>query len=135
MILKETLSETINLQKEIILSTNPGVERELLSEVKLLEGYDSVISGIRRAGKSTLLRQLISNQKKINYLNFEDIRIFGFELQDFKRMDEIFQESEEVNIYFFDEIQNVDGWERYVRTLLDNKKNSSYNRIKCLFAQ
>lgn len=121
MILKQILSETINIQKEIILSTNPGVRRELLSKVKLIEGFASVIAGIRRCGKSTLLRQLISSQVKFNYLNFEDVRIFGFDLQDFKRLDEIFNVIGRTNIYFFDEIQNVEGWERYVRTLLDNK--------------
>ncbi len=121
MIFKEILSETINIQKEIILSTKTGVRRELLSKVKLIEGFASVIAGIRRCGKSTLLRQLISNQVKFNYLNFEDVRIFGFDLQDFKRLDEIFDENSQTNIYFFDEIQNVEGWERYVRNLLDNK--------------
>lgn len=121
MIFKEILSETINIQKEIILSTKTGVRRELLSKVKLIEGFASVIAGIRRCGKSTLLRQLISNQVKFNYLNFEDVRIFGFDLQDFKRLDEIFDKNSQTNIYFFDEIQNVEGWERYVRNLLDNK--------------
>lgn len=121
MIFKEILSETINIQKEIILSTKTGVRREVLSKVKLIEGFASVIAGIRRCGKSTLLRQLISNQVKFNYLNFEDVRIFGFDLQDFKRLDEIFDENSQTNIYFFDEIQNVEGWERYVRNLLDNK--------------
>jgi len=121
MILKETLAETAAAQKEIILSTDIGIEREMLHEIKLIPGFASVISGIRRTGKSTLLRQLIANHAAFNYLNFEDVRIFGFELKDFKRLEDFFS-SEGGNLYFFDELQNVDGWERYIRTLLDNKK-------------
>jgi len=121
MILKETLAETAAAQKEIILSTDIGIEREMLHEIKLIPGFASVVSGIRRTGKSTLLRQLIANHAAFNYLNFEDVRIFGFELKDFKRLEDFFS-SEGSNLYFFDELQNVDGWERYIRTLLDNKK-------------
>jgi len=122
MILKETLAKTLAVQKENILSTDKGIEREMLAKIKLVPGYASVISGIRRSGKSTLLRQLISDSKAFNYLNFEDVRIFGFELKDFKRLEDIFSEEDPSDLCFFDELQNVEGWERYIRTLLDNKK-------------
>lgn len=122
MILKETLTETVNAQKEFILKTDPGIEREMFAKIKLVPGFASVISGIRRTGKSTLLRQLIADKKKFAYLNFEDVRIFGFDLKDFKRLEDIFSSQGNYDLYFFDELQNVDGWERYIRTLLDNKK-------------
>jgi len=122
MILKETLAETINSQKEFILGTDSGTEREILPAIKLLPGFATVISGIRRTGKSTLLRQLMAGKKDFAYLNFEDVRIFGFELKDFKRLEEIFSLQDKCDLYFFDELQVVDGWERYIRTLLDNKK-------------
>ncbi|HSW56639.1 MAG TPA: ATP-binding protein [Ignavibacteriaceae bacterium] len=122
MVLKEALAKTLAAQKENILSTDKGIEREMLAKIKLVPGYASVISGIRRSGKSTLLRQLISDSTEFNYLNFEDVRIFGFELKDFKRLEDIFSEEGFSDLYFFDELQNVEGWERYIRTLLDNKK-------------
>lgn len=121
MLLKESLAETIKNQRELILSTELGIERELRRKITLTPGITAVISGIRRVGKSTLLRQLIQNNMEFNYLNFEDVRIFGFDIKDFKRLDDVFTSSEN-KIYFFDELQNVDGWERYVRTLLDRKK-------------
>ena len=121
MILKETLAKTLAAQKENILSTDKGIEREMLAKIKPVPGYASVISGIRRSGKSTLLRQLISDNTAFNYLNFEDVRIFGFDLKDFKRLEDIFSEESSSDLYFFDELQNVEGWERYIRTLLDNK--------------
>ena len=122
MILKETLAKTLAAQKENILSTDKGIEREMLAKIKPVPGYASVISGIRRSGKSTLLRQLISDNTAFNYLNFEDVRIFGFDLKDFKRLEDIFSEEGSSELYFFDELQNVEGWERYIRTLLDTKK-------------
>lgn len=122
MILKESLAKTLAAQKEILLSTDNGIKRELLVKIKPVPGYASVISGIRRSGKSTLLRQLISDRTAFNYLNFEDVRIFGFELKDFNRLEDIFSEEGPADLYFFDELQNVEGWERYIRTLLDNKK-------------
>lgn len=121
MILKETIAETVNSQKELILRTDKGIEREMLSGIKLTPGYAAVISGIRRTGKSTLLRQLIAGEKEFAYLNFEDVRIFGFELKDFKRLEDIFSSQGSYYLYFFDELQNVEGWERYISTLLDNK--------------
>jgi hypothetical protein len=122
MILKDTLAETVTAQKEFILSTDRGIERKMLKEIKLVPGFASVISGIRRAGKSTLLRQLIADKKKFAYLNFEDVRIFEFDLKDFKRLEDFFSSQGGYDLCFFDELQNVEGWERYIRTLLDNKK-------------
>lgn len=121
MILKETLAETVKAQKEILLSSDSGIEREKLKEILPVPGIATVISGIRRAGKSTLLKQLISTGEHFNYLNFEDVRIFGFSLKDFKRLEEVFLSEGSNQIYFFDEIQNAEDWERYIRTLLDRK--------------
>jgi len=123
MILKETLSETVKAQKEIILDSDSGIKREKLKEIQPAPGIATVISGIRRVGKSTLLRQLISTETHFNYLNFEDVRIFGFDIKDFKRLEEVFSTGNDTRLYLFDEIQNVDEWERYIRTLLDKKRS------------
>jgi hypothetical protein len=122
MILKETLAEVSITQHELLLKTSPGIKREKLNTIKITPGFALVISGIRRCGKSTLLRQMVGNQKKFNYLNFEDIRIFGFEASDFPKLNEIFDSKPDDIIYFFDELQNVKDWERYIRSLTDQKK-------------
>lgn len=122
MILKETLAETVKTQRDLILGSDKGIEREILPHINLMQGYASVISGIRRTGKSTLLRQLIEGVGEFNFLNFEDVRIFGFDIKDFKRLDEIFASEGNSDLYFFDELQSVNHWERYIRSLLDKKK-------------
>ena len=122
MILRGTLLETVKSQKENLLNSDRGIERDKLKDVQLTAGFASIITGIRRAGKSTLLLQLIQKITNFNYLNFEDVRIFGFDHKDFNRLDEVFSAESNSNYYLFDEIQVVVGWERYVRSLLDKKK-------------
>ena len=123
MILKETLRAVVRAQKAELASKNVGIPRELLLEIKVKVPHAIIISGIRRCGKSTLLRQLMSKISGYYYLNFDDPRIFNFELADFERLEEVFREEfGENEHYFFDEIQTVAGWELFVRKLLDQKK-------------
>lgn len=122
MILKSTLAEVIESQKENLLKSSKGILRDKLKEIKLSKKYATVITGIRRSGKSTLLRQLLTKHKKFNYLNFEDIRLFNFKFNDFEKLEDVFLDKTTSAIYFFDEIQNVSDWERYVRTLIDENK-------------
>lgn len=82
-----------------------------------------VISGIRRCGKSTLMRQRIGGDTEdAFYLNFDTPKLFRFAIQDFEMLDELITESGKHYLYF-DEIQVVEGWELYVRQKLDQKYN------------
>lgn len=80
-----------------------------------------VISGIRRCGKSTLLQQIRGEQaEKDYYLNFDDERLVNFQVGDFQMLVEVFHELfGEQRTYYFDEIQNIEQWERFVRRLHD----------------
>jgi uncharacterized protein len=80
-----------------------------------------VITGIRRCGKSTLMKQLMQKYPKdTGYFNFEDARVHGFEASDFQKLDEIMGTG--TKNYFFDEIQNVPSWETFIRQLHDRGK-------------
>lgn len=80
-----------------------------------------VLSGIRRCGKSTLLQEIraLSNEKDY-YLNFDDDRLLHFNIDDFQTLLELFGELfGKQSTFYFDEIQNIKGWERFVRRLHD----------------
>jgi uncharacterized protein len=80
-----------------------------------------VISGVRRCGKSTLLHQIRhDNAERDFYFNFDDERLVNFTVEHFQLLQQVLIELfGEQNIFYFDEIQNVTGWERFVRRLHD----------------
>ena len=119
MLLKETLKEIIKIQKFELEKYSLGVNRNLLKLIDIKSKHVVIISGIRRCGKSTMLKQIISSLRNYNYFNFEDQRIFGFELLDFDKLEEVYNKEGKNKIYFFDEIQNVKNWERFIRALQD----------------
>jgi predicted AAA+ superfamily ATPase len=121
MLLKSEILRISELQSEIIRSGEKGLERDVLSKIKTLEKYALIITGIRRCGKSTLLSQMISKKYPDSFfLNFDDPRLYGFDYNDFNKLDEIIASSGR-KILFFDELQSVKGWERYIRQKLDEK--------------
>jgi predicted AAA+ superfamily ATPase len=89
-----------------------------------------VLVGLRRAGKSTMMFSVIQSLvsqgvdwEQIIYINFEDERLIEFSVADFNDILQIqSQLSDKKAYYFFDEIQNVFGWERFARRLADAKE-------------
>ncbi|CEG11679.1 ATPase [groundwater metagenome] len=90
------------------------------------------IIGVRRSGKSYIMRQVIRalienniKSKNILMINFEDKRIVDFYpgLIDeiYKTYTEILN-PDEIPFIFLDEIHNVPNWERWVRTMHELKK-------------
>lgn len=118
MLSKVIIEQVIYSQQERLKQLESGLRREI-AEFNALSNQAFIISGIRRCGKSTLLQQI---NKKIGdptlYLNFEDPRLAGFDIGDFNRLQEIVN-LKGINILFFDEIQNVEKWENFVRFRLD----------------
>jgi predicted AAA+ superfamily ATPase len=122
MLSENDLLEIIASQKEWIFHIDKGVAREELHNIVITPQFAVIVQGVRRCGKSTLLSQLLVKQKKWYYLNLEDPRLEGFTVNDFTRVEKIFKEKYGTGgVYFFDEIQNIDKWENYVRNLIDRK--------------
>jgi predicted AAA+ superfamily ATPase len=125
------LREIIREQKVDFESPGPEglverlVERDVLEKVSglLKLPHVLVISGMRRSGKSTLLKEIRNNffrDKQVYYLNFEDERLIGFSAGDFNLLYETFIELfGKHRVFFFDEIQNIEGWEHFVRRMYD----------------
>jgi predicted AAA+ superfamily ATPase len=119
MIPFEFLREIIDNQRSSIRVKDVGMEREQLHSLPDNKSHALIISGIRRCGKSTLLFQLLSLKfPQAIYLNFDDPRLYDFDMEDFVKLDKLIHESI-CNVLMFDEIQLIKGWERYVRQKLD----------------
>lgn len=121
---KELFRAIISENQEFIGSI-PLVERPLHLE----ESGNYIFVGVRQAGKSYLLYQRVKellgcgiNLHDIVYVNFDDERLLGMTTDDF---DLILQAYYSMHggqpIFFFDEIQNVDGWANFARRLANQK--------------
>jgi predicted AAA+ superfamily ATPase len=123
MLLEERIKEIAQIQEKDFLSQEDGVRRDLLDEIDVNVPHAVIISGIRRCGKSTLLKQLMHKAGECNFFNFEDNRAGGFDLNDFEKLDRVFDELHPgMDCYYFDEIQVVPEWERFARGKLDRGK-------------
>lgn len=88
-----------------------------------------VLVGIRQAGKSYLLYQRAKqflaeghNIKEIVYINFDDERLYGMKVEDFDLILQAYNAMYSYKpILFFDEIQNIEGWEHFARRLANQK--------------
>lgn len=83
-----------------------------------------ILTGIRRCGKSILLHLVREKMQERQYaINFDDDRLALFQLQDFSILIETFIELFGIQqTYFFDEIQNIPGWEKFIRRLHNEGK-------------
>lgn len=116
MILKHEIEQAFQAQQAYLQIRNNIIDRGFTAQFKPSGHHIEVISGIRRCGKSTLMKQIMQHyHQKTAYFNFEDARVFGFEVGDFTKLDEVIGHN--VDAYFFDEIQNVASWEVFVRQL------------------
>lgn len=101
-----------------------GIPRNL--KVDILPDKATVLMGVRRCGKSTLMSQWIADlrsrgvpRKNILHLDFFDERLAGFGKNDFQLIVEAFLaergKDDGTGIHaFFDELQETDGWEGFV---------------------
>jgi len=112
-----------------------GVQRELLSEIKLVLDTDQIIaiSGVRRCGKSFLLKQIINyltetgvQSQNILFLNLE-FPTYASENSN-EILSQVFElyfriQNPEGKLYIFlDEIQTINEWEKWLKYQYDQRK-------------
>ena len=123
---RDTLKQIMVDQKDIYLN-NPLISRHYPLE----ENINYCFVGIRRCGKSYMMYQQIQAllEKKVPlsqivYVNFEDERLLEMTADDLNTILEIGLELSGAGnkpYLFLDEIQNIDGWEKFVRRIADMK--------------
>lgn len=119
-----------NLIKKVIIENQERISKLQVIDRKIaLEpNANYIITGQRRTGKTYLLyyyiKQLLSigtDLKEILYLNFEDERLLEFTVHDFDKILESYKELYKGEpVLFFDEIQNIAGWQNFARRLADS---------------
>ena len=119
MYMKDLLKQIILEQQEILHAQNKRYVQRYIADEWLQTSEILIISGIRRCGKSVLMQQIRDRLvEKDFFFNFDDERLANFKLDDFQKLQECFVELfGEQHTYYFDEIQNIEGWERFVRRL------------------
>ncbi len=105
-------------------------EREL--EVPTNMDLAVVLYGLRRVGKTHFLYNIMKKLleqglpiRRLFYINFEDERLSGLKADDLSRVVELYYKlnpDADVMYLFLDEVQEVEGWERFVRRLLEGKR-------------
>ena len=120
---KERLTEILLDQKEVFSAKTGLIDRDIPLEDAINTSLVVIITGVRRCGKSSLLF-LIKEKMQLDendycYFNFDDERI----VNDVSLLESIDNLHKEIYgkepVLFFDEIQNITGWEKFVNRLYE----------------
>ena len=113
-------------------SPPPSVRRHVALPAELQPKLALVVQGVRRCGKSTLLGQLLAHygldRQRCMFVNFEDPALAS--ALDHRTLTALVQAFEAEHgaggTYFFDEIQQVHGWQRWLRRELDRSSKRRF---------
>lgn len=115
----QTLEFIVNDQREYFRAKDTGVKRSVDFDKYLNTNQITIITGVRRCGKSTLMLQIARLFDDYHFITFDDERFVNFTVDDFQQLMLVLHKRSDAKILFFDEIQNIPQWERFVRRLHD----------------
>ena len=121
---KQIIREILLDQQSFLERNDRLVERDVDLGKMINSKEIVIISGIRRCGKSTLLRMISSdlNRNKL-FIDFSDIRFVTFSIDDYGLLDEcVLELFGDVEVYLLDEVQNIPMWQRWVNNLFTTGK-------------
>lgn len=111
------IREIVEEQTEEALKTQV-IERDIEPEIKrwMKEEEIIVLTGVRRSGKTSIMFHLLQSHGG-TYVNFEDERFIDFTIRDFEKLERVTK-----GPLYLDEVQNVEGWQRFVRRIHKKRK-------------
>ncbi|MBW6473278.1 MAG: ATP-binding protein [Anaerolineaceae bacterium] len=122
----------INRLKTVLIDSIENIQQIKIvrREIQLEAQVPYIFVGVRHCGKSFLIYQqmfdLVANGhswEEFLYINFEDERLIGFDSSDFNTLLEAhYSLYQKKSILFLDEIQIIDGWEKFARRMADEKR-------------
>jgi hypothetical protein len=131
MVLHPILLEKLN--EAVLAGEGPPFTRRD-ARLPAIPGKVHAVIGMRRAGKTTFLRQLQSERRKTHpperavYISFDDDRLMDLPPGQLSQLVEEYYRrfpelrGKETVYWYLDEIQQVNGWERFLRRVLDSER-------------
>lgn len=96
-----------------------GMARDCLGSLPTVDGFATIVTGVRRSGKSTVLNQWIDkNNPSALAVHFDDLHLAAFSTDDFPHLFDL-AAARGARTLVLDEVQDVPGWERFVAGCLD----------------
>ena len=131
---KSIIKQILIDQKSLLTEKQPDLIKR---EINLLDYLDlqevTVVTGVRRCGKSSLLHELLRStppNTEVFYMDFDDPLLSYFADDDFQKAYEasleMLSSEPERLIIIFDEVHLVEGWERWVTHFAKNRKNKVF---------
>ena len=117
--LHSQLAEVLHSQIDLLDHVDQYIDRNIKPYINEQNGFATIITGVRRSGKSTLLKTMMQNYDgPQQYLHFDDPRLLNFEVLDFYTIEELTAPDTK---YYYDEIHQIPQWEKYVRHATEKK--------------
>ena len=124
----------MNIDLDLILSEqkaelqqfnlNDCISRHEQSLINLDSTLAQIVIGVRRSGKSTLCKQtILASGANFGYVDFDDDRLAQLTIDEFDSiLTALYHINGELTHLYFDEIQNIKGWELFVNRMLRQGK-------------
>ena len=107
------------------LMAQPVLLRDVMDKIDVSSQLAQVVLGMRRAGKSVVCRTALKHSGvKFGYVDFDDEMLARLSVDDLDGvLAAVYSVYGQVDTFFFDEMQNIDGWHLFVNRLLRQGKH------------
>jgi uncharacterized protein len=124
MISLEELKKIVKTKDLLKSKPRPIYTEKIASWLKRKEIV--IIKGIRRSGKTHIMYQLMQKIDNAIYINFDDFRLDPYLNTELLELLVKLRKEKKRTYFFLDEIQRVNGFEKWLRTYYDKEENIKF---------